>query len=42
MAFVHATPEEVRTHRSRVIIADEKNGVAETIDHPTAPEEPWD
>jgi aspartate 1-decarboxylase len=42
MAFVHATPEEVRTHRSRVIIADEKNGVAETIDHPTAPEEPWE
>jgi aspartate 1-decarboxylase len=42
MAFLHATPEEVRTHRSRVIIADEKNGVAETIDHPTAPEEPWE
>ena len=42
MAFVHATPEEVRTHRSRVIIADENNRVADTIDQPTAPEEPWE
>jgi aspartate 1-decarboxylase len=42
MAFVHATPDEVRTHRSRVIIADEDNRVHETIDRPTAPEEPWE
>ena len=42
MAFVYNTPEEVRTHRSRVIIADERNRVRETIDHPTFPEHPWD
>jgi aspartate 1-decarboxylase len=42
MAFVLANPDEVKTHRSRVIIADEDNKVAETIDHPTAPEEPWE
>lgn len=42
MAFVLATPDELKTHRSRVIIADEDNGVQETIDHPTAPEEPWE
>ena len=37
-----ATGEEVGKHRSRVIIADENNRVAETIDHPTTPEEPWE
>jgi aspartate 1-decarboxylase len=42
MAFVLATPDEVRTHRSRVIIANDDNRVRETIDHPTAPEEPWE
>lgn len=42
MAFVYNTPDEVKTHRSRVIIADEKNRVRETIDHPTFPEHPWD
>jgi len=42
MAFVLANQDEVRTHRSRVIIADEDNKVAETIDHPCAPEEPWE
>ena len=42
MAFVLATPDEVKTHRSRVIIADENNRSKEIIDHPTAPEEPWE
>lgn len=42
MAFVLATPEEAKNHRSRVIIADAENKVAETIDHPTLPEEPWE
>jgi aspartate 1-decarboxylase len=42
MAFVLATPDEVTGHRSRVIIADDDNRVRETIDHPTAPEEPWE
>jgi aspartate 1-decarboxylase len=35
MAFVLATPEEVRQHSSRVIILDEKNRLAETIDYKT-------
>jgi aspartate 1-decarboxylase len=42
MAFVLADQDEVKTHRSRVIIADPENKVAETIDHPCAPEEPWE
>lgn len=42
LAWSLCTPEEVRTHRSRVIIADENNKVAETLDHPTTPEEPWE
>ena len=42
MAFVLATPDEVRTHHSRVIIAADDNRVRETIDHPTTPEEPWE
>jgi aspartate 1-decarboxylase len=35
MAFVWATPEEIKTHSSRVIILDEKNALAETIDYKT-------
>jgi len=42
MAFVLATNDEAKTHRSRVIIADENNRASETIDHPTGPEEPWE
>ena len=43
IGWVYAqTGEEVGRHRSRVIIADENNRVAETIDHPTTPEEPWE
>ena len=42
MAFVQATPEEAKTHRSRVVIAGEKNTVNETIDNATYPEEPWE
>ena len=38
MAFVLATPEEVKTHSSRVIILDEKNRLAETIDYKTLQE----
>ena len=36
------TGDEVGRHRSRVIIADQSNRVAQTIDHPTTPEEPWE
>ena len=42
MAFVLATPDEARTHRSRVIIADDANRSAQVIDHPCTPEEPWE
>ena len=35
MSFVLATPEEVKAHSSRVIILDEKNRLAETIDYKT-------
>ena len=35
MAFVLATPQEVETHRSRVVIADRNNRVAETVEHPS-------
>ena len=42
MAFVLATPDEVKAHRSRVIIATEDNKARQVIDHPTAPEEPWE
>jgi aspartate 1-decarboxylase len=35
MGFVLATPDEARTHRSRVVICDKQNRVAETVDHPS-------
>src|SRR4051812_43723351 len=35
MSFVMATPEEVTRHRSRVVIADSKNRVLETVEHPS-------
>jgi aspartate 1-decarboxylase len=35
MAFVLATPPEVETHKSRVVIADRNNRVAETVEHPS-------
>jgi aspartate 1-decarboxylase len=35
MAFVLATPQEVETHKSRVVIADRNNRVAETVEHPS-------
>ena len=41
MAFVHATPEEARTHHSRVIIAADDNRAGEILDHPTMPTGPW-
>ena len=34
MSFVLATPDEVAKHRSRVVIADPKNRVLETVEHP--------
>src|SRR5215207_8807195 len=42
IGWVYVSPEEVGKHRSRVIIADKDNAVAQTIDHPTTPEEPWE
>ena len=36
MSFAMATPEEAASHRSRVVITDLKNRVAETISHPTS------
>ncbi len=35
MSFVQATPEEAKTHKSRVVIANEQNGVAEVVEHAT-------
>ena len=35
MAFVLATPQEVMTHKSRVVIADKNNRAAETVEHPS-------
>lgn len=35
MSFVQATPEEAKTHKSRVVIANEKNGIAEIVEHAT-------
>lgn len=35
MSFVLATPQEVEGHISRVIIADDKNRAAETVEHPS-------
>ena len=35
MSFVHATPQEIATHKARVVIVDRNNRVAETVDHPS-------
>ena len=35
MSFVHATAAEIETHKSTVVIVDEKNRVAETVEHKT-------
>lgn len=35
MSFAQATPEEAKTHKSRVVIANEKNGIAEVVEHQT-------
>lgn len=35
MSFIHATPEEARNHRSRVVICDKQNKACETVDHPS-------
>jgi aspartate 1-decarboxylase len=35
MSFVWATPEEIKTHSSRVVILNDKNRVQETIDYKT-------
>ncbi len=34
MSFVHATLQEIATHRSRVVIVNEQNKPLETIEHP--------
>ena len=38
MAFVHATPAEVEKHASKVVIVDERNRVAESIESKTIDE----
>lgn len=35
MCFIQATPEEAKNHKSRVVIATEKNGIAEIVEHET-------
>jgi aspartate 1-decarboxylase len=35
MSFVHANPEEITRHSSRVIIVDERNKLTEVIEHKT-------
>lgn len=35
LSFVHATQAELPSHSSRVVIVDDKNRPAETIDHKT-------
>jgi aspartate 1-decarboxylase len=35
MSFVYATPQEVATHKARVVIVDRSNKVTETVDHPS-------
>jgi len=35
MSFVMATPEEVASHRARVVIADRNNRPAEVVEHPS-------
>ena len=31
MAFAHMTPQEMATHRPRVVVCDERNGIAELL-----------
>ena len=35
MGFVHVTPQEIASHKARVVIVDRNNKVAETVDHPS-------
>jgi aspartate 1-decarboxylase len=35
MSFVYATPQEVASHRARVVIVDRNNRPVETVDHPS-------
>ena len=35
MSFVQASPQEIATHKARVVIVDRNNKVAETVDHPS-------
>lgn len=35
MSFVYANEEEIKQHKSRVIICDERNRVKETVEHRT-------
>jgi aspartate 1-decarboxylase len=35
MAFVQATPQEVASHKARVVILDRNNKAVETVEHPS-------
>ena len=35
IAWIEASPDEARTHRSKVVIADEQNRAAEIVEHLT-------
>ena len=35
MAFARLTPDEAASHRSKVIILNERNKIVETVSHPT-------
>jgi len=34
MSFVHASAQEIATHRSRVVLVNEQNKAVETVEHP--------
>jgi aspartate 1-decarboxylase len=38
MSFVHASPAEIKEHRSRVVIVDGQNKLVEVIEHQTTGE----
>src|SRR5437868_13999128 len=42
MSFVHATAEQAAEHRSRAVIVDKHNKVAETVEHASALPRPAD
>jgi len=36
MSFCHLTPQELATHRPKVVICDQRNNIAELIEYPPA------